>query len=76
VYKTAETCVVGIFQIEHVASKWLEKCRYQWLFLTGVQLVLGKTPVFESGEGIVVACDEPSRLAIRKLHWKHRVLAP
>jgi hypothetical protein len=76
VYKTAETCVVGIVQIEHVASEWLEIRRYPRLFLTGVQLVLGKAPVLESGEGIVVACDEPSRLTIRKSHRKNRVLSP
>src|SRR6266699_213333 len=68
VHKAAETCVVRIVHIQHIATEWLEKCWCPRLLLTSVEFVFGKTPVLKSRESIVIAGDEPGCLAIREFH--------
>jgi len=68
--------VVGIIQIKHIATEWPEKCGHPRLLLASVQFVFGKTPIFKSKKGIVIARDEPGCLAIREFQWEHRSLGP
>jgi len=75
-YEAAKTCVVRIVHIQHIATQRLEKSGHPRLLFSCVQFVFGKPLILQRGKGIVVACDEPSRLAIRDFHRKHWLFSP